>query len=100
MPFEIVTGVAGARAVRITSRKDPADWGRLVLAADGRSPDRLGLDIDGVRGTVTFRAWQINTIARDELFKPPADLPVREVRRADVRRMFTSLFNFAMEKAP
>jgi hypothetical protein len=69
-----------------------------VLTPSGRSPDRLELRIGGVRGTVKFRAWQINTIAQDPLFTPPADLPVTEVRRADVDRMFMSLFNFAMEK--
>jgi len=91
--------VENARAVRITLKRDPGDWARLVLKQDGRSPDRLEFEIDGVRGTVVFRAWQINTLAQGPLFAPSVGLPVTEVRRADVQRMFASLFDFAMEKA-
>ncbi|MBN1589593.1 MAG: prolyl oligopeptidase family serine peptidase [Pirellulales bacterium] len=86
-------------AVRITSKKDPSDWARLVLHADGRRPDRVEFDVDGTRGTVKFLAWQFNSPVEEERFAPPADLPVREVRRADVERMFVAMFNFAMEKA-
>ena len=64
---------------------------RRVDGVRGRS------DVDGVRGKVTFRAWQANTIAQDALFEPPSGLARRDVDRADIHRIFSAMFNFAME---
>ena len=58
----------------------------------------LGL-VQPTRGTVTFRGWQVNTVAHDAMFDPPAGLPEKEVDRQDLYRMFSAMFNFAVESA-
>jgi hypothetical protein len=70
---------------------------QLVFRDDGRTPDRASFDVAGVSGTLQFRVWQINMAAQESLFEPPADLPRREVDQTELRRVFSAMFNFAME---
>lgn len=83
-------------AIRLTL-KGKKDHARLVLSPDRKTPRSATFDVDGVRGEVTFRAWQANTVAHDSLFEPPGGLRRQEVGRDDVCRIFSSMFNFAME---
>ena len=69
----------------------------MTLKPDGKTPRRLTFDVDGTKGAVTFVGWQTDTVAPDALFAPPPDAPVTEVDRADVYRIFSSLFNFLVE---
>lgn len=91
------TAAGGSRAVRITNKRKKHDNVRLVLKDDGKTPAGLTFDVGGVRGTITFRAWQLNTVAHDALFAPPGKLPGKRVDPSDLYRMFSALFNFAME---
>ncbi|MCX7427610.1 MAG: dienelactone hydrolase family protein [Planctomycetia bacterium] len=85
------------RAVRITFKGKLHGSALLTLKLDGKTPRRLTFDVDGTKGAVTFVGWQTDTVAPDALFAPPPDAPVTEVDRADVYRIFSSLFNFLME---
>ena len=87
----------GNDAVDITVRGSPVPDARLTLQRDGRTPRSLEVRVDGVEATVAFRTWQINTVAHDAMFEPPAAEREVEVEAADVLRVFSSLFNFAME---
>ncbi|HBO42627.1 MAG TPA: hypothetical protein DD670_01565 [Planctomycetaceae bacterium] len=87
------------RSLLLKSKRNP-DWATLVLRSDDRSPKQIRFEIGKVKGNVAVRAWRVDAPASDELFAPPGDLPVTEVSRADVERMFASLFNFVMENVP
>jgi hypothetical protein len=71
---------------------------RLVLHNDKKTPRELTFDVAGVRGTIVFHAWRTNTLARAAMFEPPDGLSGKEVNQADMYRIFSSAFNFAMEQ--
>jgi hypothetical protein len=89
----------GPRTLHLESKKDKAQHARLVVSDDGRSPQALQFDIENTQGTVEFRSWQINTPAHAGMFDPPEGVPVQEVDRRDLYRMYSAMFNFAMENA-
>jgi dienelactone hydrolase len=86
-----------APAIRLTRRDNRDDQISIGFQADGVTPRVARFRIEGVRGTVTFRAWQFDTVAPAALFDPPSELPAQQVGAADLYRMFSALFNFAME---
>jgi hypothetical protein len=87
----------GRPGVRVVRKDRKGDSLRIVLKKDGKTPQSLTFDVEGVRGTVTFRAWQFGTVAHDALFEPPGKLPCQEVDPVDLQRMFSAMFDFAME---
>ncbi|NUQ62681.1 MAG: alpha/beta hydrolase [Pirellulales bacterium] len=89
----------GPRTLGLRSKKGDPGTVRLVVDKDGRSPQSLEFDVGGVQGTARFRTWQMNTVAHPGLYDPPAGLPVQEVNRDDLYRMFSAMLNFAMENA-
>ncbi len=91
------TRAGGPEAVRITLKDKRQGSVRLVKKADGRTPASLDFDIDGVRGSIVFRAWQINTLAPEALFDPPAGLPEKVVDATELDRIFSAAVNFAVE---
>ena len=70
---------------------------RLVMHSDGIRPDRVEFEVADLCGVAAFRAWQRNAPAPDALFDPPAGLPQREVNADDLHKIFSAMFNFAME---
>ncbi|MBN2291821.1 MAG: prolyl oligopeptidase family serine peptidase, partial [Pirellulales bacterium] len=97
--FSEETGSNGASVLKIMP-KDKKHGHATLATLDGQgTPDELKYSAKDVAGTLKFHVWQTDTIGRDELFRPPSGLPVREVARDDVYRMFSALFNFAMEMA-
>jgi hypothetical protein len=93
------TPAQGPPTIRVVVQEDNLGSLRVILKEDGRTPERATFDLVGVRGTVTFRGWQVNTVAHDAMFDPPAGLPEKEVDREDLYRMFSAMFNFAVESA-
>ena len=87
----------GERLVRIERKDRPGDHARLMLQADGATPRRIEFDVEGVKGVIDVRAWQIGTVAHESLFEPPADAPRRRVAAEDLYRMFGAAMNFALE---
>jgi dienelactone hydrolase len=86
------------RAVLLISPKGRSEaMIRIVLAADGRSPQSITIGFVDALATVTFRSFELNTVAHSALFEPPSGMSVREVDRESVYRIFSSMFNFAME---
>jgi len=90
----------GRRAVRIASKADAADAVVLTFQDDGRTPAAASFHVGGTRGTVVFHSWRRDAPAHPGLFAPPADLPAQQVDPADLYRMFSAMFNLAMEKVP
>jgi len=88
---------APALCVRLKARRE--DHVRLVFKPDGNTPDRLEFAVKRTSGTVTFRQWQVGTIATAELFEAPRGLEAQDVEQSDVYRTFAALLEFAMEKA-
>ncbi len=87
----------GPKTLALKPKKgDPASV-RLTFDKRQDSLESLAFDIGGVTGTVKVRNWQMNTAAHPGMFDPPGDVPVKEVRREDLYRMFSAMFNFAME---
>jgi len=86
-------------AIRIAV-KDKKNRGslRLVFKPDRKTPETLTFSFDEASGIVGFRAWQVNTIAHDSLFEEPAGLKRKEVKQVNLVRIFSAMFNFAMEK--
>ncbi|MCR4413787.1 MAG: alpha/beta hydrolase [Thermoguttaceae bacterium] len=70
----------------------------LRFKEDRTTPASLDFDVPGAKGTVTFRVWQMDTIARPELFEPPAGVPAKHVDSVELYRIFSAMFNFAMEQ--
>lgn len=89
----------GPRTLRISAQGKDRGTVRLALREDGRSVERIAFDIDEVRGTIRVGNWQINTIAPDALFDPPPGVPRQQVEATELHRIFSAMFNFAMESA-
>lgn len=89
----------GGKLIRLDLKKGGQGILRLSLADDQKTPGKITFDVGGVQGTINVRSWQINTVAHDAMFDPPAGRTVKEVNRDDLYRIFSSLFNFAMEHA-
>ena len=89
----------GPRAIDVVIKgNSPASF-RLSMRDDGRTPQMLSFNVAGTRGRIVFRGWQTNTVAHASMFAEPEDVPVKEVPRDDVYRVFAAMFNFAMENA-
>lgn len=94
------TSSDGQKSVRLDLKKRGQGTFRVSLADDQKTPTKITFNIAKVQGTITVRSWQTNTVAHAAMFEPPAGLTVKEVKRDDLYRIFSSLFNFAMENAP
>ncbi len=70
---------------------------RLALDADA-APHQIDFDLPA-RGTLVFRAWHTNTPTPHAAFNPPAGAKVVEVDAIEVQKVFSAMFNFAMEIA-
>jgi dienelactone hydrolase len=86
----------GERAIVVRVREKDRGSLRVTIDESGR-PTKVRFAFDGTTGEATIRAWQINTVANDEMFRPPAGKAVQEVSADDLRCIFSALFNFAME---
>jgi dienelactone hydrolase len=88
----------GTPALRLAWKNHPSNAARLVLRKDRVTPESLTFQTSDVEVKVTFRVWQTNTVIVDGLFDEPTDLTVKQVDPQDLRRMFSALFAFALEK--
>jgi dienelactone hydrolase len=98
---EDVTTKDGPKTLRFLSKKKSRDSDevRLVFQSDGKTPASATFDVDGTKGTVTFRGWAMNTVAHPTMFQPPPKLPQQSVDSQELHRMFSAMFNFVMEHA-
>ena len=86
------------RAVLLVSPRDKSEaMIRIVMTPDGRSPQSITIGFVDAVATITFRSFALNTVAHPALFDPPSGVSAREVDRQTVYRIFSSIFNFAME---
>jgi dienelactone hydrolase len=95
-----ITGESAADkgpAVRIVRKDRPQDSVDLILQEDRLTPRSAAFDVQGVRGTVAFHAWQFNTIAHEPMFQAAGNAPAKEVAPTDLTRMFSAALNFAAE---
>lgn len=92
-------GLAGRPVIRIAPKGRQQGVFRLRFQKDRTTPEALDFEVQGFKGTVRFRVWQLGTVARPELFAPPTGLAVREVEAEELYRIFSAMFNFAMELA-
>jgi dienelactone hydrolase len=88
----------GQRVIRVDLKGQQRGTFRLALSPDGKTPQLLSFAVPGAAGKVTFRNWQVDAPAPEALFEPPAGLPSKEVETEDLQRMFSAMFDFAMEK--
>ena len=91
------TSSDGATLIRVQLNKLAKGELQLFLQADGARPDRLAFAINGTQGTLTFRQWQVGTVAVSGLFDEPRGVPAQDVSQHDVYRSFAALFEFALE---
>jgi dienelactone hydrolase len=89
----------GRKRIRIDLKKKSQGTLLLSLKDDQATPDTIAFDIAGVQGTITARSWQTNTIAHAAMFEPPDRSADKEVDRDVLYRIFSAMFNFAMENA-
>ncbi len=92
------TDEKGAPALELTNPKKPKEQVLIELREDGLTPRKATFSVGGLRGTIVFRRWLTNTVAHDELFEPPRELPKHAVRQDDVYRTFAGIFDLLMEK--
>ncbi|MGQ9576860.1 MAG: alpha/beta hydrolase family protein [Thermoguttaceae bacterium] len=88
----------GRRAIRVDLKQGSRIGLGLLLKEDGKTPEQLSFEAPGVKGSVRFTGWQINTVAHEAMFDPPAGLKPQDVPAVQLRRIFSAMFNFAMEK--
>jgi dienelactone hydrolase len=82
----------------LIARKDrERDHVRVQFLEDRTIPNNATFDVEGVHGTVTFRAWQFHTAAHDSMFREPAGVSRKEVDAADLVRVFAAGLNFGLE---
>ena len=93
------TPANGPPVIRVVLKEEGTGSLRLAMRDDGKTPRQVTFDVAGVKGTVTFRGWQTNTVAHRSMFDPPSGLPEREVARADLYRVFSAMFDFAVESS-
>lgn len=93
------TAPGGPPTIQIVLREEDRGSLRLVLKDDATTPRQVTFDVAGVQGTVTFNGWQTHTVAHETMFDPPSGLPEKEVDRTDLYRVFSAMFDFAMESA-
>jgi hypothetical protein len=86
----------GGRALRIAVNEKYPGSILLCFRKDGKTPSKVVFDMAGVSGKITVRDWQINAIAGETLFSPPANLPVARVEQADVYRAFAAFLDLAL----
>jgi dienelactone hydrolase len=86
----------GERALRITVNEKYPGSILLCFQKDGKTPSKVVFDMAGVSGKIVVRRWQVNTIAEDAFFSPPAELPVAKLEQADLYRAFAALLDLAM----
>lgn len=91
------TTAQGERLIRLTAKGRNRGELTLVMRPDGNTPQSASFEAPGISGSVQFRQWQIGTVASDQLFEPPAGIPEQAVDVAEVHRVFSAMFNFAME---
>ncbi len=88
-----------SRVVRLELKGKNRGSARLTLQPDGKSPQLLTFEAPGVQGRVQFLQWQVNTIAPEAIFDPPAGSAEQAVDAEELHRIFAAMFNFAMENA-
>lgn len=101
-PLAAVTETAsptGQRTIEIKLKKKSQGTLRLTLLADGSTPKTLAFEFPGTSGTIAFHNWQMDAPAHESLFAPPQELAKQEVDAVTIQRMFSAMFNFAMEAA-
>ena len=86
-----------AQELRIDRNDRPDD--HIVLVYDGTTPREATFSVEGVQGSIRFRAWAFDAPAHPSMFAPAADSDTFEVPARDVYRMMGALFNFAVEAA-
>jgi len=91
--------VQGRRTIRVTLKGRGEGTLTFQLQEDGKTPRLLTFAFPGARGTLTFRTWQLHTPTQEAIFDPPGGLAVKHVEAAELTRIFSALFNFAMESA-
>jgi hypothetical protein len=91
------TAPGGPPAIEVMLREEGLGGLRLVFEDDATTPRQATFDVAGVQGTVTFNGWQTHTVAHETMFDPPSGLPEKEVDRTDLYRVFSAMFDFAME---
>ena len=90
------TAPEGGRALRIVVNEKYPGSILLCFQKDGKTPSKIVFDVAGVSGKITVRRWQINTLAEETLFNPPADLPVARADQAKLYRAFAKFLDLAM----
>ena len=70
---------------------------RLVLKADGKTPESLNFSSPAATGNIQFLRWQTKTLAPEALFEPPVGMTEQEVEAVSLHRVFSAMFNFAVE---
>jgi hypothetical protein len=70
---------------------------RLVMSPDGKTLRQVEVQTKDFEATITVRAFQLNAAAEEAMFRPPTGLPEKEVDGDDLLRVFSAMFDFAME---
>jgi dienelactone hydrolase len=78
-------------------RKVPGDV-QIAFAEDGRTPSAITFSVLGVKGKVTVRGWQTNSVAPKELFNPPEGIKRTEVDETDLNHMMAAIVNVAGDR--
>jgi hypothetical protein len=103
LTVEDAKNAQGGHDLRFSTKK--ASEGEILVSFqdDGRTPSGAVVNLPtlqkaGIEGKITIHGWHVNELAKEAWFAPPADLPTREVEQADLYRVFSAIFDLAMER--
>jgi dienelactone hydrolase len=90
------TPTGGPRTLKIEAKDDTGNL-LVVFAADGTTPHEVAFEIKGIKGKAIIHGWQTDAAAGAGMFEPPHGVPVQQVEKGDLYRIFAAMLNFAME---
>lgn len=93
------TGADGQSVTLEIKSSDPGDTARVVLTLDAErsTPREVQFKVPRAKVSVAVRTWQLDTVAPDALFDRPPGPRAEAVSQRQLVRMFSAMFNFAME---
>ena len=97
-PLAVITEEPAGNDVAIRIQPKKGEGTVTVRFRDDRkTPVAIDFHVRDVQGMILFRVWQIDTVGAGDLFDPPARGREQEVDPIELHRVFSAMFNFAME---
>ncbi len=94
---EKIPGSVRLELIRGLSRFSRSENGTVPFKRpEEYTPQSLTFNFPIVEGKVKFLGWQINAVAQDAMFEPPAELPRRQVDQSFLYSLFSTSLKYVL----